>query len=520
MTKRVNKSLSKQPQVRLIAILTVALLAMMPTCYAATAADAWPTEHLARIDRFIFAQMDKIYTDKPPGQPPFAQTYDCFSPANLDNYFRGDVYDNGAAIIYLLQRGQIARAQRLADALLFLLDRDPISDGRLHAAYWPNDLLNKQGTSTSIKDPNIAPGNMSWAGIGLLRTFVATGEEKYYLGAARIADWILANLKREDGPGGFTGGLEGWDYRPVEWRGTEHNVGIYALAACLYNVSHESKWHAMAEHARKFVSAMYTDSPAPGHFFTGTLADGITINPTPLPADCQAWTALAGGIPLRFWNRTLADHVFQPLTDTNEQVRLCSREQATNALNWLWQNLRTDCTVGTNTFGGIKFSDRGSGISTEQTAGAAMSLWQYRHSSEAEELLQNLRMIQDAAPSCQTNGLVAAPCDGCTATGFGNCIPNRPHVASSAWSGLAALVVNGDPKANPLMPIPTPLHVSNEGGMLHFWWPSLSFKSYSILVSTDVGASLTNWTAIPVGQTNRWTNPVQSGYRFYCLKVH
>ena len=262
----------------------------------------------------------------------------------------------------------------------------------------------------------------------------------------------------------------------------------------LYNLSQDPKWSGMAEHAKRFVCAMYTSSPAPGHYFTGTGGDGVTINPNPLPADCQSWAALAG---------------------------LCSPGQATNALAWLWQNLRVTCTVGTNTSEGIKFSDRGSGISTEQTAGAAMALRQNGFFSEAAELLRNLQTIQDAAASCQTNGIVAAPCAGCTATGFGNCLPNKPHVASSAWSGLAPLVASGDPMANPLMPVPgIPLHVSREGATLHFWWPGLSFKNYSVLVSTNVAMSLTNWTVIPVGQTNRWSELVQSGDRFYCLKVH
>jgi len=449
-------------------------------------------------DLFIFQQMDRFDSIRPTDQPPLIQSYACFDPSDPDNYLRGDVYDQAVAICYLLARGHIWRAQRLADALLFLQNDDPNHDGRLHAAYCPTNLLPSLSTNcsgTSIKDPNVSPGNMSWAGIGLAKTFVATGEEKYFIGAQRCADWILNHLHHTNWPGGFSGGLLGTNCTPAAWRATEHNIDVYALAMGLFNLTHDPKWWDMADSAAGFVRAMYTNATPPGHYFTGTGDDGVTVNPSPIPADGQSWSALAGlDIP----------------------------DRATNALAWMWANLLVNCRVGADDFEGIKAAERGSGVSSEQTAGAAMAYAVYGDSARANKLLADLQCIQLRAASCDTSGIVAAPCDGCSSNGFEGCLPQKPHVASTAWTGLAYLVANGDATANPLKPIPgTPIRISREGSTVCLWWPSISAMSYSILVSTNVALGLTNWNVIPVGQTNRWCDPedLQIGNRFYYLKL-
>ena len=47
-------------------------------------------------------------------------------------------------------------------------------------------------------------------------------------------------------------------------------------------------WKDLAAHALDFVMAMYNSSG--GYFFTGTLGDQISVNPYPLPEDCQTWS--------------------------------------------------------------------------------------------------------------------------------------------------------------------------------------------------------------------------------------
>jgi len=238
----------------------LAVLRNISLALAALPLAAWGNDFTTRIDAFLFQQMEIFDSVRPANQPPLVQTYaigKAADPFYAPLYHMGDVYDQALAICYLLERNQIARASRLADALLFLQAHDAIPDGRLHAGYWPNNLLDPQGQYTSVRAPDIAAGNMSWAGIALTRTLLATGEQKYLTGAMKCADWILQNLKHDDGPGGFSGGLLGWSYEPAGWRSTEQNIDAFVLARGLCNLTGDAKWAAMAEHAKQFVRAMF-----------------------------------------------------------------------------------------------------------------------------------------------------------------------------------------------------------------------------------------------------------------------
>jgi hypothetical protein len=57
------------------------------------------------------------------------------------------------------------------------------------------------------------------------------------------------------------------------------------------NASNGASWTSLAGHALDFVHAMYNSTG--GYFYTGTLGDQITINPSPIPEDCQTWSYLA-----------------------------------------------------------------------------------------------------------------------------------------------------------------------------------------------------------------------------------
>ena len=52
-----------------------------------------------------------------------------------------------------------------------------------------------------------------------------------------------------------------------------------------------SSWSSLARHALAFVTAMFNQTA--GYFYTGTLGDQITFNPSPIPEDCQTWSYLA-----------------------------------------------------------------------------------------------------------------------------------------------------------------------------------------------------------------------------------
>ena len=186
------------------------------------AANAQPDTFLDRIDRFIIQQMTNFDSVRPTSQEPLIQTYAGYDPTNSDAYYRGDIYDQSVAICYLLERGQTARGRELADAILFLQKHDQIPDGHLHAAYCPTNLLDATTGFTSVKDPAISAGNMSWAGIALARTFVVTGDSNYLGGALQCANWIRNNLRHDDGPGGFSWGIDTGHY--ASQRSTEHGA--------------------------------------------------------------------------------------------------------------------------------------------------------------------------------------------------------------------------------------------------------------------------------------------------------
>jgi hypothetical protein len=451
---------------RLLAVFAL-LAALLPIPAAARGGILGMTDG---IDLFIHRQMEKFDAVRPAGQPPLVQTYDLDPaawplvpvppyPVQADMPWRGDVYDQSVALGYLSARGDLAGAQKLADALRFLSDHDPTPDGRLHAAYYANNLMSPDGTSTSIFAPDIGTGNMAWAGIGLARFYDAATKAGFltpadrlgYLDAAKAkADWILSNCKQTDGPGGFSGGLLGWTYTAAPWRSTEHNIDVYVLASDLYELDRDAggqrqaKWKDMADHAAAFVRQMFDATQ--GYYFTGTGADGVTPNPSPLPADAQAWAALA---------------------------RIDDPANLRRAMQWLADNLLvTDALAGytpgdPRVFRGLEFSSTGSHIQCEETAGAAMvpPLWTLLGlaSGEAWEaslaaLLADLDLIRATADGADPQGIgvVATPWPAGAPTGYGDTYPDLRHVAGSAWTGLAVLVAGGDAMGNPLEPLPEP----------------------------------------------------------------
>lgn len=366
-------------------------------------------------DDFLVQQMNVFYQQG----PRIVQSY----AANPDLTYRGDVYDTALAILHFLARCQVEQAEPLADALVFLQDRDRMPDGRLHAAYWANNLLDPAGQYTSILDPSITSGNMAWAGIALARFYEATGQQKYLNAAVKAADWILNNCKKTDSAGGFSGGLFGWSYEAVTWRSTEHNTDVFALARVLYDLTGNGKWNSMAQHAQAFVQSMFVNGE--GYYLTGTRgADGTEPNPSPIPADAQAWAVLAG---------------------IDEESRL---EQA---LEWLLNHLVVTEVVGEHTYVGVKFSTEGNHIMSEATAGVAMALWLAGREAEAQNLFDSLEQIQAFAPNSDGNGIVATPFPAGAPTGYGSTYPNSLHVASTAWTSLASLF-RCDSDANPLGP--------------------------------------------------------------------
>jgi hypothetical protein len=111
----------------------------------------------------------------------------------------------------------------------------------------------------------------------------------------------VTNTYNTLGPGGYSFGTNINQYNQsvpsTNGKSTEHNIDTYAFFTMLAELTHGGSasngmsWASLAQHALTFVMAMYNSSG--GYFYTGTLGDQITINPYPIPEDCQTWSYLA-----------------------------------------------------------------------------------------------------------------------------------------------------------------------------------------------------------------------------------
>lgn len=106
-----------------------------------------------------------------------------------------------------------------------------------------------------------------------------------------MGEWIEAQCRDSRGAGGYTGGYEGWEPSPTKLfnKATEHNLDLYAAFSRLYTITKRAKWLNRANHAKKFIFAMWDGAK----FWTGTGDDGVTITQDPIPEDVQSWSLLS-----------------------------------------------------------------------------------------------------------------------------------------------------------------------------------------------------------------------------------
>jgi len=434
------------------------------------------------VDEFLIRQMELFDCCRPSEQPPLVQTFGwdtnlTFPPTDLNPppctttpcisaplsqmVFRGDIYDQALAALWFIERARLDyynakdpnnnldRANNLLDAIILLREHDPIPDGRIRTAYWANNLLNPAGTEASIMDPSTGVGNMAWFGIALTR-FVYVAEITNYLDqlqrqgylniAKETADWIIDNCEDTDWPYGYTGGYEDWEQVPFTWKSTEHNIDVFTFSKNLQQLDSDPNWINMSYYAGQFVRNMF--NPVMGYYYTGTIDDGIAPNPSPIPADGQSWSACSL-VDKHAKSEHALKFLAKPGLDPNDPNDLL---------------VLSNCC--TQTYLGIKFSDTGTNIQNEATAGAVIAFYLAGRHNEAQLLLENIDLIRKS--SCRTDdgiaqgiGIVATPCLEGAWTGYGvkAWYYNLRHVASSAWTGLAALVLQDNEMANPLKPL-------------------------------------------------------------------
>ncbi|MDW7992016.1 MAG: hypothetical protein RMK65_07810 [Anaerolineae bacterium] len=385
----------------------------------------WVTNAPQNGGRSITFYLDDIRYDKPrPGDLRFLVSYETLPTSLAFDHTHRNVaftYDNALALIAFTALDDRTRAQLLADAFVYAQQNDRFyTDGRLRDAYQAGDLVAPPGWTPNDRvgtarlpgwwdednqrwhelGAGSTTGNLAWAMLALLNYYEKYGGNKYLQAATALGEWINTHTHDTRGAGGYTGGYEGWEPNPTKllWKSTEHNLDLYVAFERLYRITEDSVWQERAEHARQFVEAMWNDEA--GFYWTGTLDDGVTINPQTVPLDAQTWALLAFG--------------------PNERTR--------RAIAYAEEHHRA--TWGN--YEGFDFNDDQDMPWFEGTAQMVVAYHILGEIGKARHYLNELREVQAKAPNGNGKGIVAAPADGLT-TGFGWAYHNRLHVGATAW---------------------------------------------------------------------------------------
>ncbi len=387
----------------------------------------WVTNAPQNGNRSIAFFLDDIRYDEPrPDELRLLVSYRTIpSTAGFDRQQRNVayVYDNALALNAFIAAGDERRATLLADALVYAQDHDRwYADGRLRDGYQGGDLISPPGWQPhgrfgsarmsgwwnelqrweeNAECVGSHTGNLAWAMIALLNYYEEFGGDKYLGAAIRLGDWIEANTYDSRGAGGYTGGYAGWEPNPRKemWKATEHNLDLYAAFSRLHVLTDQAAWQLRAQHARDFVEAMWQPG-APGHYWAGTLDDGVTINEQTIPLDSQAWALLA----------------FGPNDRTREAIAYAESHHRTS-----W-----------NGYDGFDFNDDRDMPWPEGTGQMVVGYSMLGDGTNAQYFLAQLRAIQATATNGNGKGIVAAPADGLT-TGFEWEYFNRLHVGATGW---------------------------------------------------------------------------------------
>ncbi len=353
--------------------------------------------------------------------PLFLRSYDAGSgdgPNPVPALNAAFTYDNALAVIALRACGHLDAARRIGDALLAASEADRGGQaGRLRNAYRPGGVqetpvppmgwwnADAQHWDEDPYQVGSATGNLAWAALALLTLADATRDPEYTEGAARIASWAAKASADDRAPGGYTGGLYGYDdqTQALGWKSTEHNVDLAAAFGWLAHLQPEAGWEGKAQHARAFVAALW--DPAPGRFWVGTLPDGVSINRANSGLDAELWPLLLSDAPPE-WQRALA------YAEQSHAVRP-----------------------------GFDFNDDRDGVWWEGTAQAALVYRVLGREPEADRLLKalarrfssgGLLWATDAARI--TTGLALSP----SSTTDDFYYFRLPHLGATAWAALAA----------------------------------------------------------------------------------
>eukprot|EP00439_Symbiodinium_sp_Y106_P069393 s678_g11.t3 len=377
---------------------------------------------------------------------------------------RYDVYDNAVAALYLTKRGKLVAARRILDAFLHLL-------------YPPKQIPH---LSFGARDGLPSGRWLTLIGSSYTEQEVTAGSYygKHVVDGGVAAHDILHALKRtavcNDKLLGFMAKLRPY---PANYRSTEHNIDMYALAKVLGDED-------AANRARVFVQEMFGfNTRYPQSFAMGT--DGevpcdVTFMKTAVPADGVFWNLLAGAEPAKERKTAAVAAALQSIED--EGLLTWDEDVIGNATGGRPENLR-----------GMRFSNWGNGVQWENTAAAVMALLQSHEefedgfsqvelTEEIDHMRSSILKLLDtygAVPASVLGGNYQAwqknehrrTFPGGSDTGIGWTYYRYPHVAATAWAGLLLLfqfdnATQVNEAANPYFPPEPPLPRRARGGFI------------------------------------------------------
>jgi len=405
----------------------------------------WVANAVNNPDGAVF-WLDDIHYDKArPNEPRFIVSYVTIpSSQPFDTVMRNVAftYDNTIALLAFMARRAVddwRRAQLLADAFVYAWQHDRFyADGWLRNAYQAGDLAlwpgwTPNGRPDTVRMPGFwdcaqqqwyedrfqvstHTGNVAWVMIALLNYYQQRGGEQYLSTAQAMGEWI-EQRRQEAPPGGYLGGVEGWekpspeypdDPVAVRWASTEHNLDVYMAFMKLYQITGDPVWQERAEHVRAFVEAMWNE--VEGHYWTGIEGTSGQINQDVIPLDAQVWALLAFG--------------------PNERTR--------RAIEYVEAHHRVTC----GPFEGFDFNRDQDMVWSEGTAQMVVAYWALGEVDKARYYLNELREIQERAPNGNGLGIVASPCGDGLTTGFDWQYFDRLHVGATAWFIFAEQMYN------------------------------------------------------------------------------
>jgi hypothetical protein len=366
-------------------------------------------------------------------------------------------YDNALALLAFLADGSddsIRRARRIGDAFVYAVAHDrrynddracdaPVSpltfDGaRLRTAYAAGDIalppgwrpLGRPGTVPipgfyseatkqfyEVEQEALDTGNNAWAVLALAALYQRTNEASYRNVACRLGNFLHAFRNDSGTYRGFTGGVDGPEstspaLRP--WASTEHNLDLFAAFTQLFAITGDIRWRDDAEHARRFVDAMWDDMR--DCYLAGTTSPAArNVNAGQLPLDVQPWSILSLGV---------------------RNSRLAALQCAET-----WHRTSSDG------FTGFDFNEDRDGVWFEGTAQMAVAYEAAGRRGEAAFYRAQLRAAQNIEPIADGMGMPASSHDR-VSTGFTTAGGSpfqyfrRLHVGATAWNVFAQLKFN------------------------------------------------------------------------------